>query len=423
MAVAPFPKVTATFSEEEKAKGLAWARRRRVELLEARTSGKANESSPTFACTAHPSAQYMPELVLENIRMADVFATFKELSLDLGHGSQSDHSRLSKLQEWFGHLTLSQLDYIFITKWLAARQSGKFGSGRNPKRVPSVLAMDGTIRDLKPSEAASRGADSATILTKQKAYSLRKKGVKCATTPIFPVSTQTLRHELMLIRRCLKCYSNATSMVQKHSAWLAAQYIMTMELPSASPARTRRTDDKELCLILKALPVHHREVVTFAFIVGLRRSEIVSLRWEDFSPSRGVILLNNPGYSNCSKSKTVEREVPLLPGAICLLSRLQADKTEGKIFPMCPASLSQVWRRAADTAGAYDLRFHDARREALSRLAEEWNLSLPEIALVSGHQDLETLDKHYICLKPTTLSAKFAAIPLSEQPRVPGTVG
>jgi len=181
-------------------------------------------------------------------------------------------------------------------------------------------------------------------------------------------------------------------------------------------------DDGELNKIIGAFPADGRDVIVFALLAGLRRSEIVSLRWEDFSPDQAVIRLNNPGYANRSKTKVVERDVPLLPGAVNLLLDLQGTKKEGVIFNFCPGSISQIWRRAADKVGAFDARLHDGRREALSRLVEQWGASLSETILVSGHKDIATLQKHYIRLEPTVLAAKFASLSASQQPRIPGSL-
>jgi len=41
-------------------------------------------------------------------------------------------------------------------------------------------------------------------------------------------------------------------------------------------------------------------------------------------------------------------------------------------------------------AGIVDLHFHDLRHEAISRLFEK-GLSVPEVALISGHRDLRML--------------------------------
>ena len=44
-------------------------------------------------------------------------------------------------------------------------------------------------------------------------------------------------------------------------------------------------------------------------------------------------------------------------------------------------------------ANVEDLRFHDLRREAISRFFEK-GLSIPEVALISGHKDVRMLFRY-----------------------------
>ena len=55
--------------------------------------------------------------------------------------------------------------------------------------------------------------------------------------------------------------------------------------------------------------------------------------------------------------------------------------------------------------GIVDLRFHDLRHEAISRFFE-MGLSVPEVALISGHRDYRMLQR-YTHLKPEELVSKL----------------
>ena len=55
--------------------------------------------------------------------------------------------------------------------------------------------------------------------------------------------------------------------------------------------------------------------------------------------------------------------------------------------------------------GIVDLRFHDLRHEAISRFFE-MGLSVPEVALISGHRDYRMLQR-YTHLKPEELVVKL----------------
>ena len=61
------------------------------------------------------------------------------------------------------------------------------------------------------------------------------------------------------------------------------------------------------------------------------------------------------------------------------------DRSGNRIFPVTANAVRLSWQRLRKRAGLPDLRFHDLRHEAVSRLFEA-GLSVPEVAMVSGHR-------------------------------------
>ncbi len=66
-------------------------------------------------------------------------------------------------------------------------------------------------------------------------------------------------------------------------------------------------------------------------------------------------------------------------------------------------------RNSRRRAGIEDLHFHDLRHEAISLFFKR-GLSLPEVALISGHRDHRMLLR-YTHLRPENLVAKLDANP------------
>ena len=62
------------------------------------------------------------------------------------------------------------------------------------------------------------------------------------------------------------------------------------------------------------------------------------------------------------------------------------------------------FKRARDRAGIADLRFHDLRHTATTRLFER-GLGIMEVASITGHEDLRML-KRYTHIKPEPLVAQ-----------------
>ncbi len=70
--------------------------------------------------------------------------------------------------------------------------------------------------------------------------------------------------------------------------------------------------------------------------------------------------------------------------------RQQQSKTTDRPFPINANSFRLAWDRLRSRAGLVGFRFHDLRHEALTRFFE-MGLSIPEVALISGHKDVKML--------------------------------
>jgi integrase len=99
------------------------------------------------------------------------------------------------------------------------------------------------------------------------------------------------------------------------------------------------------------------------------------------------------------------RVIPLSTKAVDVLQLVIATNNGSKIFPLTANALRQSWERLLKRANVQDLHFHDLRHEAISRFVEK-GLSIPEVALISGHRDYRMLFK-YTHLKPQSLVAKL----------------
>lgn len=412
VAVHPLPKESATFSNF--ADGLLWARQRRVALFEQKAvNGKLPDADGRFIPAPYRQAPLLVTFNPEKISLKDVFDKFRSSELDKLAGVTAESSRLRRLELWFGKLTLDQLDSDLLDKWLELRGSGLLGSGRNNDRSRSpekklTLPKSGVHAKSSIHEGDGLNANQPP-LTKHQRYSMKKRGAGfLVEQTVFPISTQTMRHELALLRRAIQSFFKSKKLLLEYGPWLQSQHVMAMKLPEAAAARTRRISDVEILSIVGKLPLKWESAIQLALCTTLRCSELVSLRWEDVNFITQTVLLRKPGHLKPSKTHT--RDVPLLPLALAVLKQLGV-KTTGKIFELSSSGLSQAWRRAADRAGIYDARFHDCRREAISRLVESCNIGLEKVVVFSGHSGTGALEKYYVCLSPSTIAKELSIIP------------
>ncbi|MBU0799368.1 MAG: tyrosine-type recombinase/integrase [Alphaproteobacteria bacterium] len=85
--------------------------------------------------------------------------------------------------------------------------------------------------------------------------------------------------------------------------------------------------------------------------------------------------------------------------------KYQANSRDAPVFPLSDNATKLAWQRLAKRAKIENLRFHDLRHEAISRFFER-GLSLPEVALISGHRDFRMLFR-YTHLKAEDVAAKL----------------
>ena len=77
------------------------------------------------------------------------------------------------------------------------------------------------------------------------------------------------------------------------------------------------------------------------------------------------------------------------------------------MFGMSENAITIAMRRAREEAELKDLTFHDLRHEATSRLFENTDLDILEIAEITGHKNLQML-KRYTHLRADRLANRLA---------------
>jgi len=64
------------------------------------------------------------------------------------------------------------------------------------------------------------------------------------------------------------------------------------------------------------------------------------------------------------------------------------------VFPVSVEAFKQAFARAMERSGIEDLRFHDFRHDATTRMASRLHNVL-ELSAVTGHKSLNTLKRYY----------------------------
>ena len=179
--------------------------------------------------------------------------------------------------------------------------------------------------------------------------------------------------------------------------------------PRQPEARDRRVSADELEKLLTACDECRNDWlkpgILLAIETGMRRGEMLRVLIGDVDVDASTlnIPITKNGHARC---------IPLTPKAVTIISDQKTDdsKSTDRLFPVSPNAFRLAWercrRRVAKTYPAIaDLRFHDLRHEAVSRFFE-MGLSVPEVALISGHRDPRMLFR-YTHLKAEDIVAKL----------------
>jgi integrase len=176
--------------------------------------------------------------------------------------------------------------------------------------------------------------------------------------------------------------------------------VKDVRKPQQARGRDRRVTADEYAALLTT-PLS--SLITLAVETGMRLSELLSLTWSNIDLAGRTATL--PLTKNGDK-----RVVPLSPVAIATLDKL--PKNAPRVFCQWKDknSVGNAWRRtlvklrkgSSEKAFMSNLRFHDLRHEAASRLFER-GLNMMEVASVTGHKTLQML-KRYTHLNPKDIA-------------------
>jgi integrase len=170
-------------------------------------------------------------------------------------------------------------------------------------------------------------------------------------------------------------YINPASRVRAFRERSRERWIQPDELP------------RLVASILEEENPFHRAAFLLYLLTGLRRSELLSLRWEHVDLGRSEVTLPE---TKAGRSHTV----PLSTPAATLLRELPRMATNAHVFPAAfgeghMSDLKKPWRRIRGRAGLGDVRLHDLRRTVGSLLAQD-GASLQLIGKVLNHSDMKT---------------------------------
>ena len=140
---------------------------------------------------------------------------------------------------------------------------------------------------------------------------------------------------------------------------------------------------------------------------GLRRGEILGLRWEDFNWDEKYILVQRAvtfgtGVSVVGETKTESgiRKVPILKELREFLEPVKQDhgyviQARGKDEPICASTFTRDWKKIKSTINIYSATPHVFRHTFLTLLAAS-GVDIKTIQAIAGHSNAEVTMRVYV---------------------------
>lgn len=171
--------------------------------------------------------------------------------------------------------------------------------------------------------------------------------------------------------------------------------------PRVPGGRERRLQPGECGALLGAASLRFAELAAFALETAMRQGELARMEWGSVDLAQRSLFI--PDSKN-----TDARTVPLSPAALEILAGL--PHRTGSVFGMTESAMRQAMDDARDRAGITNLKFHDLRHEAISRLFENTDLDAMEVRAITGHRTMQMLAR-YTHLRTARLADRLAGWP------------
>lgn len=185
------------------------------------------------------------------------------------------------------------------------------------------------------------------------------------------------------------------------------------------------TRDQVLSLIAAAPEVTMKAIYAVAATTGLRRGEILALRWSDIDLTRGTLTVQRTAHRvrgegivyGEPKTNAARRSVRIGSFAVGLLRSHRAAQNQRRLMagsswngsnlvfsgplgvPLEAARISRNFKRDLLTAGVPSVRFHDLRHTAATLLIEQ-GVPIKAVQSTLGHSTIATTMDIYAHLTP-----------------------
>ena len=210
------------------------------------------------------------------------------------------------------------------------------------------------------------------------------------------VSGSSVNRELSVISDCIN------KAITEWKCYVSENPVKANLRCEENPRRVRRLEQGEYEKLMSSCKMNRAfwcPIIDFAIHSAMRRGELLEITWDMVHIDKKYITLP-PEITKTKRS----RNVPLQPKALEILRSIPRS-LNGRVFPIGIKNFERSWTAICKRSNIKGLRFHDLKREAISRLFEK-GLSVSEVQLFCGNSlsSLSVYTQH----NSTTLAEKLA---------------
>jgi integrase len=289
--------------------------------------------------------------------------------------------------------------------WLEGARNGTIRTRSGDPYKPSALRSYETSLDARvlPELGGARLSEISRVDLQDFADRLAGEGL----------DPSTIRNTLMPVRAI---YRRALARGE-----ITVNPTTGLELPAVRGRRERIASPAEAAELIAALAEPDRALWATAFYAGLRRGELMALRWEDVDLATGRIRVERSWDEREGaiepKSRAGRRTVPIAAVLRDHLDehKIRSGRTEGLVFgatatrPFTPSNIRKraatVWKRANKNRAAIEvtelepITLHEARHTAASFLIAA-GVNAKAITTYLGHSSIQITYDRYGHLMP-----------------------
>jgi site-specific recombinase XerD len=270
----------------------------------------------------------------------------------------------------------------------------------------TIVPADATIGHLldlyladKKRTKGCRDAEAYVRLHLRPAFGkVKSDGLTSVMVENFIAQKKNLGRANASINRWLEGLHRAFTLGYKNRPRLVAEIPEIPMLDESDNVREGLLSHENYVKLREELPPHQLPLLVIGYHLGMRRGEILGLRWDQVDWKANLIRLEK----RQTKGKQA-RNAPLYGELRAWLEMAYASPEHGETIVSWKgvkiSETKRAWNAACKRAGVPHLYVHDLRRTAISNMINGAGIPEKTAMLISGHKTRSILDRYSIVVE------------------------